>query len=70
MCTGKIYWAGIRSIAYALSSEELATMTGGNFLIPCAGLFARAADTVHITGPLLMDEAREVHLGYWPALQA
>ena len=70
MCTGKIYWAGIRSIAYALSSEELATLAGGNFLIPCAELFARAADTVHITGPLLLDEAREVHLGYWPALQA
>ena len=69
MCTGKIYWAGIRSLAYALSSEELATIAGGNFLIPCAELFARAADTVHITGPLLLDEAREVHLGYWPALQ-
>ncbi len=69
MCTGKIYWAGIRSIAYALSSEELATLAGGNFLIPCAELFARAADPMHITGPLLLDEAREVHLGYWPALQ-
>jgi len=69
MCTGKIYWAGIRSIVYALSSKELATLAGGNFLIPCAELFARAADTVHIMGPLLVDEARDVHLGYWSALQ-
>src|SRR5215510_2079710 len=32
MCAGKIYWAGIRSVAYALSSAELATLAGGNFL--------------------------------------
>jgi tRNA(Arg) A34 adenosine deaminase TadA len=69
MCTGKIYWAGIRSIVYALSSKELATLAGGNFLIPCAELFARAADMVHIMGPLLVDEARDVHLGYWSVLQ-
>jgi tRNA(Arg) A34 adenosine deaminase TadA len=68
MCTGKIYWAGIRSVVYALSSEELATLAGRNFLIPCAELFARAAEQVHVTGPLLLDEAREVHAGYWPAL--
>ena len=69
MCTGKIYWAGIRAIVYALSSEQLATMAGGSFLIPCAELFARAADTVHVTGPLLLDEAREVHVGYWSPVQ-
>jgi tRNA(Arg) A34 adenosine deaminase TadA len=68
MCTGKIYWAGIRSVVYALPSDELAILAGGDFRIPCAELFARAADTVHITGPLLVDEAREVHLGYWPAV--
>ena len=65
MCTGKIYWAGIRSVVYALSSEELATMAGGNFLIPCRELFARAADMVHVAGPFLLDEARAVHVGYW-----
>ena len=34
MCTGKIYWSGIRAVVFALSSEELAAFTGGNFLIP------------------------------------
>jgi tRNA(Arg) A34 adenosine deaminase TadA len=65
MCTGKIYWSGIRAVVYALSSEELATFTGGNFLIPCTELFARGADMVTVVGPLLLDEAREVHRGYW-----
>lgn len=67
MCAGKLYWAGIRSVVFALSSEQLATMAGGNFLIPCTELFARAAEHVSVTGPMLLSEAREVHIGYWPA---
>ena len=65
MCVGKMYWAGIRSIAYALSAEQLAVLAGRDFLIPCAELFRRAVEPVTITGPLLPDEAREVHLGFW-----
>ena len=65
MCAGKMYWAGIRSLVYALSSAELAFFTGPSFLIPCRELFDRATDKVSIVGPLLLDEAREVHRGYW-----
>ena len=65
MCVGKMYWAGIRSVTYALPAEELAVLAGRDFLIPCAELFRRAAERVAITGPLLLPEAREVHLGYW-----
>jgi len=66
MCVGKMYWAGIRSLAYALPAEELAALAGRDFLIPCTELFVRAAENVTITGPLLLSEAREVHLGFWP----
>jgi tRNA(Arg) A34 adenosine deaminase TadA len=66
MCTGKMYWAGIRTVVYALPSEELALLAGRDFLVPCRELFARAADPVHVIGPVLLDEARAVHLGYWP----
>lgn len=65
MCAGKMYWAGIRSLAYALPAEELAKLAGGDFLMPCRELLARAADRVRIVGPLLVDEARDVHVGYW-----
>jgi len=67
MCVGKMYWAGIRSVVYALSVEELTELAGRRFLIPCRELFARAADPVRVVGPLLLDEAREVHLGFWPS---
>src|SRR5262245_27307970 len=67
MCVGKMYWVGIRSVVYALSVEELATLAGRRLLIPCRELFARAAEPVRVAGPLLLDEAREVHLGFWPS---
>jgi tRNA(Arg) A34 adenosine deaminase TadA len=65
MCVGKMYWAGIRAVAYALPAEELAALAGDDFLMPCAELFARATEPVTVTGPLLVDEARKVHLGFW-----
>lgn len=65
MCAGTIYWAGIRTLVYGLAAVDLATLTRRDFVVPCAELFARARDPVAITGPLLPDEAREVHLGYW-----
>jgi tRNA(Arg) A34 adenosine deaminase TadA len=67
MCVGKAYWAGIRSVVYALPAEELAKLAGGSFLVPCRDLFARAQDRVTVLGPLLVDEALAVHLGYWVA---
>ncbi|HEV8393422.1 MAG TPA: nucleoside deaminase [Vicinamibacterales bacterium] len=65
MCVGKMYWAGIRSLVYALPANELARLAGGSFLVPCRDLFARAKDRVTVTGPLLVDEARAVHDGFW-----
>src|SRR4029450_1662197 len=66
MCVGKMYWAGIRSVVFALPAEQLAALAGADFLIPCSELFGRAAEQVTIVGPLLVEEAREVHIGYWP----
>ena len=67
MCVGKIYWAGIRSLVYGLPAGELAALAGGSFLVPCRDLFARANDRVTVTGPMLVNEARAVHIGYWKA---
>jgi tRNA(Arg) A34 adenosine deaminase TadA len=65
MCVGKIYWAGIRSVVFVLSATELAELAGGEFLVPCRELFARARDAVAIAGPLPAVGARDVHVGYW-----
>jgi tRNA(Arg) A34 adenosine deaminase TadA len=65
MCTGKMYWAGIRSVVYALPSEQLAALAARDFVIPCRELFSRSRENVQVVGPVLVDEAREVHLGFW-----
>ena len=68
MCAGTIYWAGIRSVVYALSSLELAVFAGGNFLVPCRELFARATSPMEIVGPRPVAGASEVHVGFWPSM--
>jgi tRNA(Arg) A34 adenosine deaminase TadA len=65
MCVGKMYWAGIRTVVYGLGSDELATLAGPDYLIPCRELFQRTAEPVVIVGPLLTSEARAVHEGFW-----
>jgi tRNA(Arg) A34 adenosine deaminase TadA len=65
MCVGKMYWAGIRAVVYGLSSKSLSLLAGPDFLIPCRELFERAVEPVTVIGPLLEDEARSVHIGYW-----
>jgi tRNA(Arg) A34 adenosine deaminase TadA len=65
MCVGKMYWAGIRSLVYALPSEQLAALAARDFVIPCRELLSRSRQTVQIVGTLLIDEAVDVHLGFW-----
>ena len=67
MCVGKMYWAGIRALVYGLPATDLGALAGRDFLVPCAGLFAHAREPVAITGSVLPGEAREVHVGFWPA---
>ena len=61
MCVGKMYWAGIRSVVYALSSEDLAVMAGPDFLVPCRELFQRATETVSVVE--FVEVARELTRG-------
>jgi tRNA(Arg) A34 adenosine deaminase TadA len=66
MCSGAMYWSGIRSVVYALSSARLAQFAGEDFLLPCRELFAHATHPVQVVGPLLDEEAVAVHAGFWP----
>src|SRR5215813_1460815 len=65
MCTGAIYWAGIRKLIYGLANEELAKLAGERLPISCREILDRAWEKVEIIGPLLTDEALAVHEGFW-----
>ena len=70
MCSGAIYWAGVGRLVYGLSEAELYKLTGDNpenmtMRLPCREVFARGQEQVSVIGPLLEDEAAEVHKGFW-----
>jgi tRNA(Arg) A34 adenosine deaminase TadA len=70
MCAGGIYWSGIERVVYALSERRLLEITGMHpanptLSLPCREVFARGQRHIEVLGPLLEDEAAEVHRGFW-----
>ena len=66
MCAGAIYWANIPRIVFGLAAATLEEMTGGGGLRqPVRRVLGTALRRVEIVGPVLEDEARKVHEGFW-----
>lgn len=70
MCAGAIYWCNIRRVVYALSERRLLGITGGHeenptLSLSCRKVFASGQRRVEVVGPLLQEEAAEVHRGFW-----
>ena len=70
MCSGAIYWSGIGTVIYALAEAELYEMTGSDdnnptLVLPCRTVFAAGQRPVVVEGPFSVDEARDVHAGFW-----
>jgi tRNA(Arg) A34 adenosine deaminase TadA len=70
MCAGAIYWAGISRVVFGLRESELRALTGANPMNPtlalgCREVFARGQRPIEVIGPVLEDEARSVHDGFW-----
>lgn len=69
MCAGAIFWSNIRKVVFGLSEEGLYSMVdeGSEEVLkfPCRDLFHHGQKNIKVVGPLLEDEALEVHLGFW-----
>ncbi len=70
MCAGAAYWAGLGRVVYALSERELRILIGPHpenltMDLPCRVVLAAGQRRVDVRGPLLEDEARAVHAGFW-----
>lgn len=70
MCAGAIYWAGISRVVFGLREGELRGLTGSDprnptLALPCREVFARGQRPIEVIGPVLEDEARTVHDGFW-----
>lgn len=74
MCAGAVYWTGIGRVVYGLSEHALLGVTGDHpenptFSLPCREVFARGQREIEVIGPLLEDEARQPHQGFWGQAQ-
>lgn len=68
MCAAAIHWSGIGRVVFALSEEHLYELVGpspDHLMLPCREVFARTARSIDVAGPMLEDEARTVHIGFW-----
>ncbi len=70
MCAGAIYWGGVSRVMFGLSECGLLALTGDDpenptFDLPCREVFAHGQRPVEVVGPLLEDEARALHDGFW-----
>jgi len=67
MCSGAIYWAGIGHVVFALASDELTTLVGGEPTLDLHSreVFARGTHPVEVEGPFALPAAADVHRGFW-----
>lgn len=70
MCTGAIYWSGIRRIVYALGEDELRAIVDAQegvqtLALPCREVLARGGRPVEVVGPVPLPEGVRVHEGFW-----
>ncbi len=70
MCAGAAYWAGIGRVVYGLSERDLGQLIGPHpenltMDLPCRVVLSAGQRTIEVVGPLLEDESRAVHEGFW-----
>jgi tRNA(Arg) A34 adenosine deaminase TadA len=70
MCAGSAYWAGIGRVVYGLSERHLGQLIGPNpenltMDLPCRTVLGAGQRKIEVVGPLLEDESRAVHEGFW-----
>ncbi|MCA9837672.1 MAG: nucleoside deaminase [Trueperaceae bacterium] len=70
MCSGAIYWTNVKRIVFGLRESELLKITGDNpenptLSLPSSKVFELGKIAIDVIGPILEEEARAVHEGFW-----
>ena len=70
MCAGAIFWSNVRRVVYGLGAERLYSLTSENageviISLTCREVFERGRWKIEVIGPVLEEEAEEVHKGFW-----
>jgi tRNA(Arg) A34 adenosine deaminase TadA len=70
MCAGAAYWAGVGRVVYGLSEGVMGAVIGPHpenltMDLPCRIVLAAGQRNIEVIEPLLEDESRAVHGGFW-----
>lgn len=69
MCAGAIFWGNVRRVVFGLSEEGLYGLVADSsqdvLLLPASEVFAHGKKPIEVVGPVLEEEAAEVHQGFW-----
>jgi tRNA(Arg) A34 adenosine deaminase TadA len=69
MCAAAIFWGNVRRVVFGLSQEGLYEITPEGseevLRLPSRELLARGQKLIEVVGPVLEEEARRVHEGFW-----
>ncbi|MBP6015275.1 MAG: nucleoside deaminase [Candidatus Promineofilum sp.] len=69
MCAGAIFWSNVRRVVFGLSTNSLNALVGEEtpdvLYLPSRELFAKGRKPIEVLGPVLEEEALQVHAGFW-----
>ena len=70
MCAGAIFWSNIGRVVYGIDAVRLRFFRGEraeqrDAELSCRDVFAASPHPIECIGPALVDEASEVHVGFW-----
>jgi tRNA(Arg) A34 adenosine deaminase TadA len=70
MCAGAIYWGNVKRLVFGLQESELLKLTGQHpenptLSLPASQVYSLGNIAIDVIGPILEDDARAVHAGFW-----
>lgn len=70
MCAGAIFWSGISRVVFGIDAVSLRVFRGEraeqrDAELSCRDVFAASPHAIECIGPVMMEEAREPHKGFW-----
>lgn len=75
MCAAAIHWAGIKRLVFGVGEPVLRQLYGKQppfspLVMSCLEVLSAEGATVEVVGPVLEDEAAEIHREFWLGLAA
>lgn len=65
MCSGAIYWSGIRKVVYGSSRDALSKLRRFGLNVPCRDILMKGTDLFEVIGPLLEEEVLPLYQEYY-----